>query len=85
MERFYTNLKAGNSKSEALKNAKLHYLNKHQGTKLAQPYYWTGFVLYGDESAVSIAPSSNRIWYIIIAVILLISVFVFVKYRTKNS
>lgn len=85
MERFYTNLKVGNSKSEALKNAKLHYLNKHQGTKLAQPYYWTGFVLYGDESAVSIAPSSNSIWYIIIAVILLISLFVFVKYRTKKN
>ncbi|PTX63488.1 CHAT domain-containing protein [Kordia periserrulae] len=85
MEHFYSNLKVGNTKSEALKNAKIHYLNKHKGTKLAQPYYWTGFVLYGDKSAVSIAQTSNSSWYIAIAIMLFISLFAFVKFRRKND
>jgi CHAT domain-containing protein len=49
---FYKNLKKGQSKSEALKNAKINFLNKHKGTKLEQPYYWAGFVLYGDDTLV---------------------------------
>ncbi|MGH1387061.1 CHAT domain-containing protein [Kordia sp.] len=79
MESFYSNLKAGNTKSEALQKAKLNYLKKHKGTKLEQPYYWTGFILYGDESSISIAPSSNTVWYVLIVVLMILLVLVFRK------
>jgi CHAT domain-containing protein len=41
MVQFYTNLKNGMSKSEALQQAKLSQINSH-------PYFWAPFVLIGD-------------------------------------
>lgn len=76
MESFYTYLKAGNTKSNALQNAKIAYLKKHKGTKLEQPYYWTGFVLYGDESPIAVA-SLNMLFIgcVLLAVIVLLLFF----------
>ncbi len=65
MASFYKYLKNGVAKSKALKKAKLDYLHKHKGTKLEQPYYWAGFVLYGDESNVS-NNYSSLFWYLAI-------------------
>jgi CHAT domain-containing protein len=84
MGSFYKFLKNGNTKSEALKKAKLNYLSAHQGTKLAQPYYWTGFVLYGDESVVDI-PTSTVVWYVLIAVFVIITFLLARKYLTKEA
>ncbi|EDP95593.1 CHAT domain-containing protein [Kordia algicida OT-1] len=82
MGSFYGYLKAGNTKSVALKKAKIEYLNKHKGTKLEQPFYWTGFVLYGDETAIS-QPTSSIIWYLLgIGFLLVIGV---VFYRKRVS
>ena len=85
MESFYTYLKAGNTKSNALQNAKIAYLKKHKGTKLEQPYYWTGFVLYGDESAITIS-TSNTLWHVLIVSLLLIFLVFFIQKnkRFKN-
>ncbi|MEM6722228.1 MAG: CHAT domain-containing protein [Bacteroidota bacterium] len=84
MGSFYANLKDGNTKSEALQKAKLNYLSKHQGTKLAQPYYWTGFILYGDESVVEIT-NSYTIWYVLMVLLAIIALVLFGKYRTKSA
>ena len=43
MERFYTHLRAGVSKAEALRLAQMETRKAH-----AEPYYWAGFVLVGD-------------------------------------
>jgi len=61
---FYDNLKQGQSKSLALKNAKNRFRNIHKGTKLEQPYYWAGFVLYGADDPV-VAASSSYYWLIV--------------------
>lgn len=83
MENFYQHLKKGASKSKALQNAKLDYVNKHKGTKLAQPYHWAGFILYGNQTAVTIK-TSNMVWYLLGIVFLCICLFLFIK-RLKNS
>jgi len=44
-----TNLKLGQAKDEALKNAKKAYLQSAH-TLRKHPYYWSGFVLIGDAS-----------------------------------
>lgn len=49
---FYTNLKDGSTKDEALQNAKKQYLENASATELQHPYYWAGFVLNGDTSPV---------------------------------
>lgn len=49
MHSFYSELKSGKSKNQALQLAKLGWLNKsHSYAK--HPFYWTGFVLYGDTT-----------------------------------
>lgn len=50
---FYENLKKGQSKSEALRNAKLTYRDNYIGTKLSAPYFWAGFVVYGSDTPVA--------------------------------
>ncbi|MCH2194460.1 CHAT domain-containing protein [Kordia sp.] len=85
MESFYTYLKDGYTKSAALKNAKLNYLRKHKGTKLEQPFYWTGFILYGDESTISIAASSNVIWHILFVVMIVLTILIFKKRLKYNA
>jgi CHAT domain-containing protein len=46
---FYRNLARGESKAQALRNAKLDFLRA--GGELAQPQYWAAFVLNGDGRA----------------------------------
>jgi MYXO-CTERM domain-containing protein len=48
MERFYTHLRAGSPKAEALRLAQTETCAKHP-----EPYYWAGFVLVGDAGAPS--------------------------------
>lgn len=46
---FYKNLIKGNTKSEALQNARLKFLDKAD-QKRSHPYYWSTLVVYGDDS-----------------------------------
>jgi len=54
---FYTNLKQGQSKSEALRNAKLTYINTAPDHK-RHPYYWAGLILIGDDSPIEMGKDS---------------------------
>jgi hypothetical protein len=45
---FYKELKSGLKKDEALRQAKIKYLNTANRTKL-HPYYWAAFVPFGDS------------------------------------
>ncbi len=47
---FYQQLKKGQPKDHALRNAKLHYLQRHNGEE-AHPFYWAGFIGLGDMTA----------------------------------
>ncbi|MGC6431976.1 MAG: CHAT domain-containing protein [Jejuia sp.] len=60
---FYKNLKKGNTKSEALQQAKINYLKGTDNPKLRHPYYWAGFVLYGDDAPVT-HPSKSYLIFI---------------------
>jgi len=50
MVSFYTNLKNGMAKNEALQQAKLSYLDTTDDELLKHPYYWAGFVVSGNIS-----------------------------------
>ncbi len=73
---FYKNIKLGLSKANALREAKLVYLNKYSNTSEASPYFWSGVILTGDESAIM--PKNRPIWLILL--ITLISTIVIVKW-----
>ncbi|WP_108802349.1 CHAT domain-containing protein [Aquimarina sp. Aq107] len=75
---FYTYLKKGKSKPEALRQAKLEYLKNHSLSETS-PYYWSSLILIGDPDPMY---SSINIWYILIG-ILLSSLFIFLFYKKK--
>ncbi|MFD2588900.1 CHAT domain-containing protein [Croceitalea marina] len=84
MEAFYKNLKKGLGKSEALQQAKLDYLERTSNPKLRAPYYWAGFVLYGNDAPIILNPKNEYLkWWPLIAVVLLIAVFFFFLKRKR--
>ncbi|WP_298547314.1 CHAT domain-containing protein [uncultured Aquimarina sp.] len=83
MKYFYTNLKEGMNKAKALQQAKLQYLNTSDLNR-TQPFYWGGFYLVGDTTAIQFQDNNYIYWLIgfgILAVIIL-SLF---WYRKKSS
>jgi CHAT domain-containing protein len=59
---FYENLAKGQRKSEALRNAKLTFL-ENADAMTSHPYFWSGFVLIGDDAPIK--RKSNTLWWII--------------------
>lgn len=54
MVSFYKYLKAGETKPQALRSAKLEYLENQQINNFRHPFYWAGFVIHGDPSPLKI-------------------------------
>lgn len=80
---FYENIKAGESKSQALHHAKLAYLASHQLGQLS-PYYWASFTLTGD--AGHLALKGNSYWLKILSIGLgILLLLVFGRYFLKTN
>ncbi|NET31064.1 MAG: CHAT domain-containing protein, partial [Cyanothece sp. SIO1E1] len=63
MESFYTNLKAGLSKKEALRQAKLQFLSSQKDPLNTHPFYWATFVPIGDlETSINTASYASTSW-----------------------
>lgn len=71
MVEFYKNLKAGQTKDAALRQAKLTYLEQVNAPELAHPFYWAGFIVVGDTAAMEMGGNLSW-WWIGIATLLLI-------------
>ena len=54
---FYKNLKNGSTKANALRQAKLEYLETYNDPIFSHPYYWSGFVMIGDTSPIRTKPN----------------------------
>lgn len=83
MEQFYINLKAGKSKDEALRIAKLQLLSNNE---YADPFHWAGFVPIGDMRPLKFSNITNwAIWIGIILFLLLIGVVINFRNNTKPT
>lgn len=82
IENFYSYLKEGLPKDEALQKAKLDYLATAQGRTLA-PQYWAGLVLIGDTSPIDLHTSSNLVFWIIGFVGILLIGLIIKRKRSK--
>ncbi|WP_439128336.1 CHAT domain-containing protein [Polaribacter sp.] len=80
---FYQNLKNGQTKSEALRNAKLSYKAKYANSKLSAPYFWAGFVVYGNDAPV-FETSYNYYITIILALIIIATAYYFTRKKALN-
>ena len=56
IEAFYRQLRSGKTKSEALRAAKLHYIE--QNPAFAHPYYWAAFIPIGNMDAADLPGAS---------------------------
>lgn len=83
---FYKNLRNGQDKATALRQAKLRYLNNPENEMLQHPFYWAGFILSGDNTPLQLQQAS--FWYrypiLIAAMLFLVVVLVFILIKKKG-
>jgi CHAT domain-containing protein len=77
MTSFYKYLKRGKSKPEAMRLAKIDYLETADDIT-ANPYFWSGFVVLGDGSPIY-RKSGFAYWMIVITAF--VGVLIFLQYR----
>ncbi len=85
MKNFYTNLKKGMNKAQALQQAKLQYL-ENADVYTSNPFYWGGFYLIGDTSAIDLQNDKTIYIYLWVVIgLLLLSGFIYIKKRTLKN
>jgi CHAT domain-containing protein/Tfp pilus assembly protein PilF len=81
INRFNRNLKKGQNKDVALRNAKIDYLNSNRVYSRSHPFYWSAFILIGDNEPLfhkkRIVPLASGL--------LLISIYAFYRVRKRHS
>lgn len=77
---FYEYLAEGYTKSEALRRAKIRYLDNNDGD-LSHPYYWGGLAILGDTEAIK--NKNTRVWLVVLGA--LIAGMILLKLKLKNS
>lgn len=84
---FYKGIKSGKSRDEALRDAKLHYLESIQleNQENAHPYYWGALVCVGDTSPINTGYTFR--WFILGLILLSVSgtLFWYVKSTRDNN
>ena len=66
MRSFYNYLKQGKPKAEALKLAKNDFVKNN---KTAGPFFWAGFILYGDNQPVNLKKHSGFAIFLVVGLI----------------
>ncbi len=75
LSEFYKQLKKGKAKSEALRSAKLKYLEANNNTSEFSPYYWGAIIVTGNNNPIYESP----FWYYFLIPFILIGAFLFYK------
>lgn len=69
MTSFYKNLKNGKTKDEALRLAKIKYL-ENSNSRLAHPHYWMSFKCIGDQSPIY---TSHDMYFFTVLIVLILA------------
>lgn len=78
---FYQNLKKGKNKDEALRQARLQYLEENNG-EYAHPYFWAAFVPIGEMGAVSFY---TNVTYLIALGVFVSFLILLIAYRNRQK
>ena len=84
MKLFYQNLKKGLSKSKALQEAKLDYLNTAPSSRI-DPFYWGSFYVLGSNGPIVFENNNWLIYSILIIVALTLIVLMLYKRNKANT
>jgi CHAT domain-containing protein/tetratricopeptide (TPR) repeat protein len=80
MQRFFTHLHQGVAKDQALRTAKLDYLDGARSAQ-AHPYYWASFVQVGNSDPLSAAGGFSGWWWVAGALVPLALLLGVLRYR----
>jgi len=83
MESFYKHLSEGKSKSEALRLAKINFI-ENASPELANPKYWAGIVLMGNQHPI-VKNQTPLIYFLVIVVIIGSIVLLYFRNRRKRT
>jgi CHAT domain-containing protein/Tfp pilus assembly protein PilF len=84
MQAFYTGLRAGLGKAEALAAAQVAVRSDKIHPEWAQPYYWAAFTLSGDPGPVKVVPAPWwRMWAIGLGAIAVLALLWTVTWRAR--
>jgi len=75
---FYKRLEQGETKTDALRNAKLEYLKKSDQLT-ANPVYWAGLIPIGDQSSINVKKPVRYYYLVIITAAFLLFIFIMNK------
>ena len=81
MTYFYEYLKEGMTKSVALQQAKLRYLDSTSDFHQIAPFYWGSFYLLGNEDPITFNKSNDKLWVYFIGASLLMLALVYLRKR----
>ncbi|MGO1584340.1 MAG: CHAT domain-containing protein [Mesonia sp.] len=84
MDFFYKNLSEGKTKDLALQQAQLSFIKENNQNALAHPYYWSGFVLSGNTTAIATGNNNIWIWYVFIILAFIILGILMIRKRKSN-
>lgn len=83
MEQFYVYLKQGMTKDEALRMAKLDYID-HNSSLTASPYFWSSFINIGDNAPIAFRQRFFHGWmWAIPSVLALFAVFLIARRKFR--
>lgn len=80
MEGFYAYIKEGRTKDEALRQAKLDFIEKHVNE--AHPFFWAPFIAIGDMEAIQF---TTKVKYVYFGLGLLLISFLYWNNRNKRK
>ncbi|HFA52132.1 MAG TPA: CHAT domain-containing protein [Bacteroidetes bacterium] len=72
---FYNQLSDGKNKSEAMRFAKLNYIENAKSDIRMSPYYWASFVFIGQDGSLDIADNGFPFWVAGIGILLFIGLY----------
>ena len=84
MTSFYENLLKGKTKSESLQKSKIDFINNADQLK-AHPYFWSGYVVIGNNNALFASYKKHFIYAGIIFLLLTIGILLLVKNKKTNK
>lgn len=86
MQNLYAHLADGLDKAEALRKAKLDYINQVKNPAAAHPAFWSPFILMGDSDPVELEErSSMSVWWLGGAALLAGTILLWLFIRKQDS
>ena len=76
MQGFYQNLKAGMEKDEALRQAKLSYMEE---ADISHPHLWSGFVIIGDDTPILFSSYFWKLSLVVMVILAVLSLFLVLR------